>query len=81
MNVMKLLESTSPIVRGKAFLVIVEVVKNNQEMLLLCCQSRCVAFICLNVMLWGTCLWKTPDQANKYINVPNGVDAIDINVH
>lgn len=37
---MKLLESTSPIVRGKAFLVVLEVVRNSQDMLLLCCQSR-----------------------------------------
>ncbi len=40
---MKLLESTSPVVRGKAFLVVLEIVKNSHDMLLLCCQSRYVS--------------------------------------
>ncbi|XP_064201657.1 serine/threonine-protein kinase ULK4 isoform X1 [Anguilla rostrata] len=39
------LESPSCMIRGKAFLVLVQVLMNNREMLLLCCNSRLVMYI------------------------------------
>ncbi|KAJ8354205.1 hypothetical protein SKAU_G00217720 [Synaphobranchus kaupii] len=39
------LESPSCMIRGKAFLVLVQVMMNNREMLLLCCNSRLVMYI------------------------------------
>ena len=63
LNVIKLLESTSPIVRGKAFLVLLEVVKNNPDMLLLCCQSRSVAGTVFRSQFGSPCSWKVKDYA------------------
>ena len=45
MNVTRLLESPNMIIRGKAFLVVMETIKNNQEMLLLCIQHRLVMYM------------------------------------
>jgi serine/threonine-protein kinase ULK4 len=39
-QLMKLLDSQSMVIRAKAFLLIVEVIKMNQDMLLTCCQAR-----------------------------------------
>ncbi|KAI1885690.1 hypothetical protein AGOR_G00206410 [Albula goreensis] len=39
------LESPSSVIRAKAFLVLVQVLMNNREMLLLCCNSRLVMYI------------------------------------
>ncbi|KAJ8415718.1 hypothetical protein AAFF_G00402750 [Aldrovandia affinis] len=39
------LESPSSVIRAKAFLVLVQVLINNREMLLLCCNSRLVMYI------------------------------------
>ncbi|KAJ8290787.1 hypothetical protein GJAV_G00017560 [Gymnothorax javanicus] len=39
------LESPSCVIRAKAFLVLVQVLMNNREMLLLCCNSRLVMYV------------------------------------
>eukprot|EP00058_Branchiostoma_floridae_P012973 XP_002598461.1 hypothetical protein BRAFLDRAFT_230861 [Branchiostoma floridae] len=44
-KLMRLLESPSLIIRAKAFLAIHEVIRNNREMLLTCCQARLVMYI------------------------------------
>ncbi|XP_077997486.1 serine/threonine-protein kinase ULK4-like [Glandiceps talaboti] len=44
-RMMRLLESPSVVVRAKAFIAILEVIKSNSEMLLTCCQSRLVMYI------------------------------------
>nr|DBA24863.1 TPA: hypothetical protein GDO54_012461 [Pyxicephalus adspersus] len=44
-KIVRLLESHSTATRAKAFLVILQVLINNKEMLLLCCQSRLVMYI------------------------------------
>ncbi|XP_048462202.1 serine/threonine-protein kinase ULK4 isoform X2 [Rhincodon typus] len=44
-KVARLLESPSTVIRAKAFLVLLEVLRNNKEMLLLCCQTRLVMYI------------------------------------
>ncbi|XP_006823231.1 serine/threonine-protein kinase ULK4-like [Saccoglossus kowalevskii] len=44
-KVMRLLESPSVVIRGKVFLAIQEIIKNNTEMLLICCQSRLVMYM------------------------------------
>ncbi|XP_067910530.1 serine/threonine-protein kinase ULK4 isoform X2 [Heterodontus francisci] len=44
-KVVRLLESPSTVIRAKAFLVLLEVLRNNKEMLLLCCQTRLVMYI------------------------------------
>ncbi|XP_064410175.1 serine/threonine-protein kinase ULK4 [Latimeria chalumnae] len=44
-KVVRLLESPSNVVRAKSFLVLLQVLMNNQEMILLCCQSRLVMYI------------------------------------
>lgn len=44
-KVMRLFESTSPIIRGKAFLVLMTVIKHSKEALLTSCQARLVLYI------------------------------------
>ncbi|XP_067857918.1 serine/threonine-protein kinase ULK4 [Heptranchias perlo] len=44
-KLVRLLESPSTVIRAKAFLVLLEVLRNNKEMLLLCCQTRLVMYI------------------------------------
>uniref|UniRef100_UPI00398E3640 serine/threonine-protein kinase ULK4 isoform X2 n=1 Tax=Pristiophorus japonicus TaxID=55135 RepID=UPI00398E3640 len=44
-KVARLLESPSTVIRAKAFLVLLQVLRNNQEMLLFCCQTRLVMYI------------------------------------
>ncbi|XP_013396898.1 serine/threonine-protein kinase ULK4 [Lingula anatina] len=44
-RIMKLLEHPSAVIRAKAFLVILEVIQHNQEMVLGCCQMRLVMYI------------------------------------
>ncbi|XP_075068582.1 serine/threonine-protein kinase ULK4 isoform X2 [Mixophyes fleayi] len=44
-KIVRLLESPSTALRAKAFLVILQVLINNKEMLLLCCQTRLVMYI------------------------------------
>ncbi|XP_046884372.1 serine/threonine-protein kinase ULK4 isoform X1 [Hypomesus transpacificus] len=44
LKVMRSLESPSPAIRAKAFLVLLLVLLNNREMLLLCCNSRLVMY-------------------------------------
>ncbi|XP_069764933.1 serine/threonine-protein kinase ULK4 isoform X3 [Narcine bancroftii] len=44
-KIIRLLESPLTVIRAKAFLVLLEVLRNNKEMLLLCCQSRLVMYI------------------------------------
>ncbi|KAM9308215.1 serine/threonine-protein kinase ULK4 [Gastrophryne carolinensis] len=44
-KIVRLLESPSTAIRAKAFLVILQVLINNKEMLLLCCQTRLVMYI------------------------------------
>ncbi|KAK3707960.1 hypothetical protein QZH41_001715 [Actinostola sp. cb2023] len=44
-KVMRLLESPSPIIRGKAFLLIMAVIQGSRESLLTCCQTRLVLHI------------------------------------
>lgn len=44
-KLLRLLDSPSTVIRAKAFVVIHEVVKNNYEMLLQCCQLRLVMYI------------------------------------
>ncbi|XP_068092417.1 serine/threonine-protein kinase ULK4 isoform X2 [Hyperolius riggenbachi] len=44
-KIVRLLESPSMAIRAKAFLVILQVLINNKEMLLLCCQTRLVMYI------------------------------------
>ncbi|XP_065126224.1 serine/threonine-protein kinase ULK4 [Paramisgurnus dabryanus] len=45
MKIIRSLESPSPVIRAKAFLVLLQVLMNNREMLLLCCNSRLVMYI------------------------------------
>uniref|UniRef100_A0A8C3PLL2 Unc-51 like kinase 4 n=1 Tax=Calidris pygmaea TaxID=425635 RepID=A0A8C3PLL2_9CHAR len=44
-TIMRLLESPSTLIRAKAFLVLLQVLINNREMLLLSCQARLVMYI------------------------------------
>ncbi|XP_051871401.1 serine/threonine-protein kinase ULK4 isoform X2 [Pristis pectinata] len=44
-KIVRLLESPSTVIRAKAFLVLLEVLRNNKEMLLLCCQTRLVMYM------------------------------------
>jgi len=44
-KVMRLFESTSPIIRGKAFLVVMAVIQHSREALLTSCQARLVLYI------------------------------------
>uniref|UniRef100_A0A6I8SUF5 Unc-51 like kinase 4 n=1 Tax=Xenopus tropicalis TaxID=8364 RepID=A0A6I8SUF5_XENTR len=44
-KIVRLLESPSTGVRAKTFLLILQVLMNNKEMLLLCCQTRLVMYI------------------------------------
>ncbi|XP_055509244.1 serine/threonine-protein kinase ULK4 isoform X1 [Leucoraja erinacea] len=44
-KIVRLLESPWTVIRAKAFLVLLEVLRNNKEMLLLCCQTRLVMYI------------------------------------
>ncbi|XP_036395440.1 serine/threonine-protein kinase ULK4 [Megalops cyprinoides] len=44
-KMIRCLESPSAVIRAKAFLVLVQVLINNREMLLLCCNSRLVMYI------------------------------------
>ncbi|XP_064646752.1 serine/threonine-protein kinase ULK4-like [Lineus longissimus] len=44
-QLMKLLDSQSMVIRAKTFLLIVEVIKTNQDMLLTCCQARLVMYM------------------------------------
>ncbi|MBN3305502.1 ULK4 kinase, partial [Amia calva] len=44
-KIVRLLESPSPAIRAKAFLVLLQVLMNSREMLLLCCNSRLVMYI------------------------------------
>ncbi|XP_066547662.1 serine/threonine-protein kinase ULK4 isoform X2 [Amia ocellicauda] len=44
-KIVRLLESPSPAIRAKAFLVLLQVIMNSREMLLLCCNSRLVMYI------------------------------------
>ncbi|XP_015212512.2 serine/threonine-protein kinase ULK4 isoform X1 [Lepisosteus oculatus] len=45
MKIIRSLESPSAVIRAKAFLVLLQVLMNNREMLLLCCNSRLVMYI------------------------------------
>uniref|UniRef100_A0A8C2JUN1 Unc-51 like kinase 4 n=1 Tax=Cyprinus carpio TaxID=7962 RepID=A0A8C2JUN1_CYPCA len=45
MKIIRSLESPSSVIRAKAFLVLLQVLMNNREMLLLCCNSRLVMYI------------------------------------
>ncbi|XP_072929063.1 serine/threonine-protein kinase ULK4 isoform X2 [Hemitrygon akajei] len=44
-KVVRLLESPLTVIRAKSFLVLLEVLRNNKEMLLFCCQTRLVMYI------------------------------------
>ncbi|KAL6488640.1 hypothetical protein MHYP_G00023810 [Metynnis hypsauchen] len=44
-KIIRSLESPSSVIRAKAFLVLLQVLMNNREMLLLCCSSRLVMYI------------------------------------
>nr|XP_033786342.1 serine/threonine-protein kinase ULK4 isoform X2 [Geotrypetes seraphini] len=44
-RIIRLLESPSAFIRAKAFLVLLQILINNKEMLLLCCQTRLVMYI------------------------------------
>ncbi|TSK34855.1 Serine/threonine-protein kinase ULK4 [Bagarius yarrelli] len=44
-KVMRSLESPSSVIRAKAFLVLLQVLMNNREILLMCCNSRLVMYI------------------------------------
>ncbi|XP_029445562.1 serine/threonine-protein kinase ULK4 [Rhinatrema bivittatum] len=44
-KIIRLLESPSPVIRAKAFLILLQILINNKEMLLLCCQTRLVMYI------------------------------------
>ncbi|KAG2465133.1 ULK4 kinase, partial [Polypterus senegalus] len=44
-KVIRLLEGPSPAIRAKAFLVLLQVLMNNRDMLQLCCNSRLVMYI------------------------------------
>uniref|UniRef100_A0A6Q2YWM0 Protein kinase domain-containing protein n=1 Tax=Esox lucius TaxID=8010 RepID=A0A6Q2YWM0_ESOLU len=45
LKIMRSLESPSSIIRAKAFLVLLQVLSSNRDMLLLCCNSRLVMYI------------------------------------
>ncbi|XP_078269908.1 serine/threonine-protein kinase ULK4 isoform X2 [Rhinoraja longicauda] len=44
-KIVRLLESPLTVIRAKAYLVLLEVLRTNKEMLLLCCQTRLVMYI------------------------------------
>uniref|UniRef100_A0A8C5QA96 Unc-51 like kinase 4 n=1 Tax=Leptobrachium leishanense TaxID=445787 RepID=A0A8C5QA96_9ANUR len=44
-KIVRLLESPSTAIRAKAFLILLQILINNKEMLLLCCQTRLVMYI------------------------------------
>ncbi|XP_039192026.1 serine/threonine-protein kinase ULK4 isoform X1 [Crotalus tigris] len=44
-TIIRLLESPSTVIRAKAFLVLLQILTNNKEMLLLSCQARLVMYI------------------------------------
>ncbi|XP_030639115.1 serine/threonine-protein kinase ULK4 [Chanos chanos] len=44
-KIIRSLESPSPVIRAKAFLVLLQILRSNREMLLLCCNSRLVMYI------------------------------------
>ncbi|XP_040288838.1 serine/threonine-protein kinase ULK4 isoform X2 [Bufo bufo] len=73
-KIVRLLESPSTATRAKAFLVIVQVLINNKEMLLLCCQSRLVMYIERDSR--KTTPGKEQQSVNEYLSV-----CLDLLIH
>ncbi|XP_066440771.1 serine/threonine-protein kinase ULK4 [Eleutherodactylus coqui] len=73
-KIVRLLESPSTAIRAKAFLVILQVLINNKEMLLLCCQSRLVMYIERDSR--KTTPGKEQQSVNEYLSV-----SLDLLIH
>ncbi|XP_072009526.1 serine/threonine-protein kinase ULK4 isoform X2 [Engystomops pustulosus] len=73
-KIVRLLESPSTAIRAKAFLVILQVLINNKEMLLLCCQSRLVMYIERDSR--KTTPGKEQQSVNEYLSV-----CLDLLIH
>ncbi|XP_056376575.1 serine/threonine-protein kinase ULK4 isoform X4 [Hyla sarda] len=73
-RIVRLLESPSTAIRAKAFLVILQVLINNKEMLLLCCQSRLVMYIERDSR--KTTPGKEQQSVNEYLSV-----CLDLLIH
>ncbi|XP_075683199.1 serine/threonine-protein kinase ULK4 isoform X2 [Rhinoderma darwinii] len=73
-KIVRLLESPSTAIRAKAFLVILQVLNNNKEMLLLCCQSRLVMYIERDSR--KTTPGKEQQSVNEYLSV-----CLDLLIH
>ncbi|XP_063778472.1 serine/threonine-protein kinase ULK4 isoform X2 [Pseudophryne corroboree] len=73
-KIVRLLESPSTVLRAKAFLVILQVLINNKEMLLLCCQSRLVMYIERDSR--KTTPGKEQQSVNEYLSV-----CLDLLIH
>ncbi|KAM5157000.1 serine/threonine-protein kinase ULK4 [Mantella aurantiaca] len=73
-KIVRLLESPSTAIRAKAFLVILQVLINNKEMLLLCCQSRLVMYIERDSR--KTTPGKEQQSINEYLSV-----CLDLLIH
>ncbi|XP_053570318.1 serine/threonine-protein kinase ULK4 [Bombina bombina] len=65
-RIIHLLESPSTIIRAKAFLVLLQVLINNKDMLLLCCQTRLVMYIERDSRKNAT--GKEQQSVNKYLS-------------
>ncbi|CAN2389655.1 regulation of protein kinase C signaling [Pristimantis euphronides] len=73
-KIVRLLESPSTAIRAKAFLVVLQVLINNKEMLLLCCQSRLVMYIERDSR--KTTPGKEQQSVNEYLSV-----CLDLLIH
>ncbi|XP_077125183.1 serine/threonine-protein kinase ULK4 [Ranitomeya variabilis] len=73
-KITRLLESPSTAIRAKAFLIILQVLISNKEMLLLCCQSRLVMYIERDSR--KTTPGKEQQSANEYLSV-----CLDLLIH
>ncbi|XP_073486514.1 serine/threonine-protein kinase ULK4-like [Aquarana catesbeiana] len=73
-KIVRLLESPSTAIRAKAFLVILQVLINNKEMLLLCCQTRLVMYIERDSR--KTTPGKEQQSINEYLSV-----CLDLLIH
>ncbi|XP_069815787.1 serine/threonine-protein kinase ULK4 [Dendropsophus ebraccatus] len=73
-KIVRLLESPSTAIRAKAFLVILQVLISNKDMLLLCCQSRLVMYIERDSR--KTTPGKEQQSVNEYLSV-----CLDLLIH
>ncbi|KAL0985292.1 hypothetical protein UPYG_G00155100 [Umbra pygmaea] len=65
-RIMRSLESPSSAIRAKAFLVLLQILSNNRDMLLLCCTSRLVMYIERDIR--KTTPGKEQQSSNEYLS-------------